>query len=119
MELHTVKDVVVPIVIGALSLVLFLLLASRVPPRLVISPHIAKMPPSGCIRPAVGYEVKVVNRSRCPATEVRARLALLREFSVPDGLSPISGAHPAGGEGWSAHLSKKSTLPFLYLPRTA
>ena len=86
MELNVVKDIIVPIVIGLLSSFLFLLLASRVRPHLEISPHIARMPPEGCIRPQIGYAVKVVNKSRRSATEIKARLALVRKLEVADGL---------------------------------
>jgi hypothetical protein len=86
MELNVVKDIIVPILIGLLSSFLFLLLASRVRPHLDISPHIAKMPPEGCVRPQIGYAVKVVNSSRRSATEIRARLALVQKLEVGGGL---------------------------------
>lgn len=85
MDINLIKDVVIPIAIGVLSSVLFLLLASRVRPRIVISDHIAKMPPDGCVRSLEGYAIKVVNHSRRSATEVHARLALVRKLTVAGG----------------------------------
>jgi hypothetical protein len=84
MEINFVKDIVVPILIGVLSSALFLFLASRVKPRLRISPHIASMPHAGGCGP--GYGVKVVNLSRRSATELKARLALVRKIAVAGGL---------------------------------
>lgn len=84
MEMNFVRDIVVRILIGIFSSALFLFLASRVKPRLRISPQIEKMPPVGGCGP--GYAVKVVNLSSRTATELKARLALVRKIAVAGGL---------------------------------
>jgi hypothetical protein len=85
MELNILKDVIVPIIIGVLSSVVFLFLASHVKPRLVISEHIARVSGDASRCMGGGYAVKVVNKSKRSATEVKARLALVRKFNVQGG----------------------------------
>lgn len=84
-ELNILKDVIVPIIIGVVSSVLFLALASHVKPRLVISKHIARLPEEACRDLGGGYAVKVVNNSKRSATEVKARLTLVRRVNVKGG----------------------------------
>jgi len=85
MELNLVKDVIVPILIGVLASFVFLLLASRLRPSIEISREIAKVPPGGCGPSTGGYAIKVVNKSKRSAVEVRARLALAQKILVPGG----------------------------------
>lgn len=86
LDLNPVKDVIVPILIGVLSSFLFLLLASRLRPSIDVSREIAKMPAGGCGPSSEGYAIKIVNRSRRAAIEVKARLALAELAVVPGGL---------------------------------
>lgn len=85
-HLNLAKDVLIPIAIGVLSSFLFLLLASRLRPSINISREIAKMPVGGCGPSTGGYAVKVVNKSRRAAIEIRARLALAVPAIVPGGM---------------------------------
>jgi hypothetical protein len=85
LDLNLAKDVLVPIAIGVLSSFVFLLLASRLRPSIDISREIAKMPVGGCGPSAGGYAIKVVNKSKRTAIEVRARLALTEPTVVPGG----------------------------------
>jgi hypothetical protein len=63
----------------------FLALASHVKPRPVISKRIARLPEDACRDLGGGYAVKVVNNSRRSATEVKARLTLVRKVNVKGG----------------------------------
>src|ERR1700756_3857621 len=83
-DLNVTKDAIVPIIIGVLSSAIFLFLASRVVPRLEISPKIAKVPLTAAVCSNC-YLVKVVNKSKWPATEIRARLAIVHTGNVPGG----------------------------------
>jgi len=85
-HLDLAKDVLIPIAIGVLSSFLFILLLSRLRPSIDISREIAKMPVGGCGPSAGGYAIKVVNKSKRAAIEIRARLALAVPAVVPGGI---------------------------------
>jgi hypothetical protein len=85
MDLHVVKDIVVPIIIGVLSSVCFLLLISRLRPRLEISKQIAHIPAHAQGSLPGSYIIKVINKSKRSATEIRGRLAIVQKVNVAGG----------------------------------
>ena len=76
--------VVVPISIGLLTSLLFLIIISRFRPNIQISTNIAKVA-SKKYSGKMAYVVKIVNKSRRAAVDVKARLAMVQEKIVPDG----------------------------------
>lgn len=85
MDINIIKDIIVPIIIGVLASVCFLLLISRVKPRLEISKYIAYTHPNAQACLPGSYVIKVINRSKRPATELRARLAIVQKQNVTGG----------------------------------
>ena len=81
---YILEQVIVPILIGVLSSVVFLLLLSRVRTSFEISSEIAKFRSK---KPGheFGYEVKILNNSRRSAVEVKVRFAVVRNPKVPGG----------------------------------
>jgi len=77
--------VVVPVLIGLLTSLLFLLLISRIRPNIQISTIIAKVESKKYLG-KYGYVIKIINRSKRAAIDVKVRFALVQEKIVPDGL---------------------------------
>jgi hypothetical protein len=84
-----VELVIAPVLTGLLASLFFLIIASRFRPRLKISTHIAKMPPSAfgnCNSGAcTGYAVKVLNTSHASSIEIKARMSLVSQSHVKGG----------------------------------
>ena len=77
--------VVVPIFIGLLTSLLFLLLISRIRPNIQISANIAKVVSKKHLG-KYGYVVKIINKSKRAVVDVKVRFAIVQEKIVPDGL---------------------------------
>lgn len=76
--------IIVPILIGLLTSLLFLLLLSWIRPNIQISDKIAKVK-SKKHSGRYAYVVKIINKSRRGAVDVKVRFALAQEKIVPDG----------------------------------
>jgi hypothetical protein len=83
--LQTLQLVFVPILIGLLTSFWFLIIISRFRPNIHISTNIAKVP-SVIHSGKFAYVIKIVNKSRRAAVDVKVRFASVQEKSVPDGL---------------------------------
>jgi hypothetical protein len=84
-EIQVLLLVVIPILIGLFTSLLFLFLISCVRPNIQISENIAKVESKKYLG-KYGYVVKILNKSKRSAVEIKVRLAIVQEKIVPDGI---------------------------------
>jgi hypothetical protein len=84
-EIQVLQLVIVPILIGLLTSLLFLLLIRRVRPNIQISENIAKVESKKHLG-KYGYVVKILNKSKRSAVDIKVRFAIVQEKIVPDGI---------------------------------
>jgi len=80
---NATSEIITGVIVGLVTSVIFLYALSRVRPRFQISERIAKrITPSGNTQ----YLVKILNRSRRSAIDIRARLHLMTPTMAPGGV---------------------------------
>lgn len=84
-EIQVLQLAIVPVLIGLLTSLLFLLLISRVRPSIQISENIAKVESKKHLG-KYGYVVKILNKSKRSTVDVKVRFAIVQEKIVPDGI---------------------------------
>ncbi|HZG53101.1 MAG TPA: hypothetical protein VEZ40_13275 [Pyrinomonadaceae bacterium] len=70
--------VVLAVLVGIVSNGMFLILLSRLRPRLIISPYIARG--KSTLDGRLIFRIKVINRSKYPVTNIRAQLHLMKPY---------------------------------------
>jgi len=79
-----IEFVIIPIITGLFTSLLFLSLLSRIRPQIEISENIARVK-SKKYPGKHAYVIKVVNKSKRAAIDVQARFAYVKDKIVPDG----------------------------------
>lgn len=85
------KDILMAIIIGLVSSYVFLLMLSRMRPRIEVSPWLHRSSDARPLGvndglPTHAYRVKIRNRARAPIVDIRAQLQLIRVEERQSGL---------------------------------
>jgi hypothetical protein len=78
-----IENIITGIASSIISSLIWLYFFSMLRPKIDISPKIAKDFSSLTEKPV--YIIKIINRKRCPISEVRARLSLVSPLIIPGG----------------------------------
>lgn len=80
---YVFDKIVLAVLVGLITSSIFLLMLSRLRPRLNISPNIARG--TSTKTQQIIYRIKVINRSRYPLTDIRAQLHIYKNYQTAAG----------------------------------